>query len=75
MLCLEADGFRPLSERQRSLQYKTWSQFLAQLLRQTMGRPQTKQGFCGRPCLLPLNPVGGGILISFLFAMRDKRKN
>jgi hypothetical protein len=58
---------RDLSARQRSLQYKTWSQFLAQLLRQDMGRPQTKQGFCGKSCLLPLNPgILEGVLRIFL---------
>jgi hypothetical protein len=38
-------GLRDLSARQRSLQYKTLSQFLAQLLRHTMARPQTAHGF------------------------------
>jgi glutathione peroxidase len=50
------EGARDLSARQRSLQYKTLSQFLAQLLRHTMARPQTAQGFCGKLCLFPLNP-------------------
>jgi hypothetical protein len=45
-----------LSARQRSLQYKTLSQFLAQLLRQVMARPQTAHGFCDKLCLFPLNP-------------------
>jgi hypothetical protein len=40
--------------RQRSLQYFTASQFLAQLLRHTMGRPQAAQIFCGKLALLPL---------------------
>jgi hypothetical protein len=47
-----------LAARQRSLQYKTLSQFLAQLLRQVMAKPQTAQGFCGKSCLFPLNPEG-----------------
>jgi hypothetical protein len=34
-----------LSALQRSLQYSTLSQFLAQLLRHTMARPQTAHGF------------------------------
>ena len=50
------EGARDLSARQRSLQYKTLSQFLAQLLRHTMARPQTAHGFCGKLCLFPLNP-------------------
>jgi hypothetical protein len=53
-----------LAARQRSLQYKTLSQFLAQLLRHTMARPQTAQGFCGKLCLFPLNPGVFGILFS-----------
>jgi hypothetical protein len=47
---------RDLSARQRSLQYNTLSQFLAQLLRHTMSRPQTAHGFFGKLCLFPLNP-------------------
>jgi hypothetical protein len=53
-----------LSARQRSLQYKTLSQFLAQLLRQTMARPQTAQGFCGKLCLFPLKPEVLGMCFS-----------
>jgi hypothetical protein len=53
-----------LSARQRSLQYSTLSQFLAQLLRQLMARPQTTQGFCGKSCLFPLKPEGLGIHFS-----------
>jgi hypothetical protein len=45
-----------LLARQRSLQYKTLSQFLAQLLRQLMARPHTMQGFWGKSCLFPLKP-------------------
>jgi hypothetical protein len=46
-----------LALRQASEQYFTSLQFLAQLLRQTMSRPQTKQGFEGNDALLPLNPL------------------
>jgi hypothetical protein len=53
-----------LSPRQRSLQYNTLSQFLAQLLRQVMVRPQTVQGFSGKCCLLPLKPEGLGMVFS-----------
>ena len=47
-----------LSPLQRSLQYKTWSQFLAQRFRQLMGRPQTRHGFWGKSCLFPLKTEG-----------------
>jgi len=57
-------GAVPLAARQRSLQYSTLSQFLAQLLRQLMGRPQTAQGFCGKSCLFPLKPEGLGMRFS-----------
>ena len=40
--------------RQASEQYFTSAQFLAQLLRQTMSRPQTWQGLLGSAALLPL---------------------
>jgi glutathione peroxidase len=50
--------------RQRSLQYSTLSQFLAQLFRQVIGRPQTRQGFWGKSCLFPLKPEGLGMVIS-----------
>lgn len=53
-----------LAARQRSLQYSTVSQFLAQLLRQLMGRPQTMHGFCGKSCLFPLKPEGLGMRFS-----------
>ena len=53
-----------LSPLQRSLQYNTLSQFLAQLLRQVMARPQTAQGFCGKFCLFPLKPEGLGMCVS-----------
>jgi hypothetical protein len=46
-----------LALRQASLQYFTSSQFLAQLLRHTMSRPQTQQGLEGNDALLPLNPL------------------
>lgn len=52
------------SPRQRSLQYSTWSQFLAQLLRQVMARPHTVQGFSGKCCLFPLKPEVLGMVIS-----------
>jgi hypothetical protein len=51
-------GAEDFAARQRSLQYKTWSQFLAQRFRQLMGRPQTRHGFWGKSCLFPLKPEG-----------------
>lgn len=57
-------GAVPLAARQRSLQYSTLSQFLAQLLRQLMARPHTAQGFCGKSCLFPLKPEGLGMRFS-----------
>ncbi len=51
-----------LLARQRSLQYKTLSQFLAQLLRHTIARPQTAHGFWGNACLFPLKPDVLGML-------------
>jgi hypothetical protein len=59
-----ATGALFLAARQRSLQYKTWSQFLAQLFRQLMGRPQTRQGFWGKSCLFPLKPEGLVMVLS-----------
>ena len=53
-----------LVARQRSLQYSTLSQFLAQLLRQVMARPQTAQGFWGKSCLFPLKPEGERMVFS-----------
>ena len=47
--------------RQASEQYFTSAQFLAQLLRQTMSRPQTWQGLLGSPALLPLKLFGAAI--------------
>jgi len=44
------------SRRQRSEQYFTLSQFLAQDFRQVIGRLQTEQGLEGKDCLLPRNP-------------------
>jgi hypothetical protein len=44
--------------RQASEQYFTSSQFLAQLLRQVMARPQAAQGLLCRADLLPLKLVG-----------------
>jgi hypothetical protein len=57
-------GAFDLSALHRSLQYSTLSQFLAQLLRQLMARPQTAQGFCGKSCLFPLKPEGLGMCVS-----------
>jgi hypothetical protein len=57
-------GALDLSALHRSLQYSTLSQFLAQLLRQLMARPQTAQGFCGKSCLFPLKPEGLGMCVS-----------
>jgi hypothetical protein len=57
-------GLLALSALQRSLQYSTLSQFLAQLLRQLMARPQTVQGFWGKSCLFPLKPEGLGMCVS-----------
>jgi hypothetical protein len=45
--------------RQAPEQYFTWSQVLAQRLRQVMVRPQAAQSLLGRDCLLPLNEAGG----------------
>jgi hypothetical protein len=42
------------SALQRSEQYLTSAQFLAQLLRQVMVRPHCTHGLLGRPALLPL---------------------
>jgi hypothetical protein len=53
-----------LAARHRSLQYNTLFQFLAQLLRQLMARPQTAQGFCGKSCLFPLKPEGLDMVVS-----------
>ena len=47
-----------LLRRQASLQYSTCSQFLAQALRQLMGRPHTVQGLLGSWLLLPLKSRG-----------------
>ena len=41
--------------RHASEQYKTWSQFLAQDLRQVISRPHTRHILEGKLCLLPLN--------------------
>jgi hypothetical protein len=43
-----------LPARQASEQYFTSCQFLAQLLRQVMSRPQARQGLLGKDDLLPL---------------------
>jgi hypothetical protein len=43
--------------RQASEQYFTSAQFLAQLLRQVISRPQTTQILLGSAALLPLNPT------------------
>ena len=42
---------------QASEQYLTSAQFLAQLLRQVMSRPQLKHGLLGSAALLPLKPI------------------
>jgi hypothetical protein len=42
------DGAFNRVRRQTSEQYLTSSQFLAQRLRQVIGRPQVAQGFTGR---------------------------
>ena len=39
--------------RQAAEQYFTSAQFLAQRLRQLIGRPQVTQGLLGKPALLP----------------------
>jgi hypothetical protein len=61
------------TRRQASLQYFTSAQFLAQLLRQLMGRPQATQGLLGSAALLPRNvallvdgtrPPLGGFFVS-----------
>ena len=44
--------------RQASEQYLTSAQFLAQLLRQVISRPQVTQILLGSDDLLPLNPLG-----------------
>ena len=43
--------------RHASEQYLTSSQFLAQLLRQVISRPQTMQVLLGSDALLPLKPM------------------
>ena len=43
--------------RHASEQYLTSSQFLAQLLRQVISRPQTTQVLLGSDALLPLKPM------------------
>ena len=43
--------------RHASEQYFTSSQFLAQLLRQVISRPQTMQVLLGSDALLPLKPI------------------
>jgi hypothetical protein len=50
------------SRRQRSEQYFTLSQFLAQDFRQVIGRLQTAQGLEGKDCLLPRNPPRSGLI-------------
>jgi hypothetical protein len=40
--------------RQAFEQYCTWSQFLAQDLRQVISRPHTRHGLLGKYSLLPL---------------------
>lgn len=48
--------------RQALEQYFTSSQFLAQALRQLMGRPQRAQGLVGSAALLPLKPRFGALI-------------
>lgn len=43
--------------RQASEQYFTSAQFLAQLLRHVISRPQATQGLLGNAALLPLKPI------------------
>lgn len=52
-------GLWLLLARQASEQYLTSSQFFAQLLRQTISRPQAMQVLLGRAALLPLKPATG----------------
>ena len=56
--------------RQASEQYLTSAQFLAQLLRQVISRPQVTQILLGNDDLLPLNPVAS---LGAFFAMLIQR--
>ena len=49
--------------RQASLHTFTSSQFLAQALRHTMGRPHTVQGLLGNCALLPRNPLARSVAL------------
>ena len=49
--------FKGFFARHAFEQYLTSSQFLAQLLRQVMSRPQATQGLLGSDALLPLKPM------------------
>lgn len=51
-----------LPRRQASEQYFTSSQFLAQVLRQLIKRPQFTQGFVGNAALFPLKPWCGPLM-------------
>ena len=50
-------GGKVFLARQASEQYFTSAQFLAQLLRQVISRPQVTQILLGNAALLPLKPV------------------
>lgn len=52
--------------RQASEQYFTSAQFLAQLLRQVISRPQVTQILLGKPALFPLKPDRGGMACEVL---------
>ena len=55
-----------LFARQASEQYFTSSQFLAQLLRHVISRPQVTQILLGKLALLPLKPDWGGMACAVL---------
>lgn len=52
------------SRRQRSEQYFTLSQFLAQDFRHDIGRRHAAQGFVGNDCLLPRNPSRAEVIVA-----------
>lgn len=51
-------------------QYFTSAQFLAQLLRQVISRPQATQGLLGKADLLPLNPFSGTLIQRVVVVVR-----
>lgn len=55
------NAFVAFLARQASEQYFTASQFLAQLFRQVISRPQATQVLLGKAALLPLKPDLDGI--------------